>query len=161
MKHSLESPSVPMTAMPLGTSGSSISERITRNAPPSAHEKDVRPWSILPGSIGWDPTVDQSPIRKARGCSAGFGMQASCAIGVGIEDGSGNDPSFDDLVMLDSPMVGHHHRLDLLRHDRRVRLFAGEPRDRLLGSPGRDDPELHTLRHASPENRGADESGNT
>src|SRR6185503_6565597 len=80
MKHSLESPSVPMTAMPLGTSGSSISERITRNAPPSAHEKDVRPWSILPGSIGWDPTVDQSPIRKARGCSAGFGMEASCAI---------------------------------------------------------------------------------
>src|ERR1044071_1652948 len=108
MKHSLESPSVPMTAMPLGTSGSSISERITRNAPPSAHEKDVRPWSILPGSIGWDPTVDQSPIRKARGYSAGFEMQASFSIEIIIYHPPPPDTSFDNLVMLDSPMVGHH-----------------------------------------------------
>src|SRR4051794_4743310 len=43
MEQSLASTSVPKIAMPLGASGSAISERITMKAPPSDHAKLVRP----------------------------------------------------------------------------------------------------------------------
>src|SRR5438105_4279331 len=78
--HSLASTSVPSIAIPLGISGSSISERMTRNAPPSSQAKLVRPRRTLPGSRGCEPSVLHSPTRKLSGTKAGFGMAASCPI---------------------------------------------------------------------------------
>src|ERR1044071_9941521 len=62
--------------MVLGKRGSSISERITRNAPPSSHSKDVCPCSTAPGRRPCVPVVFQFPINTLKGCSAGLGKDA-------------------------------------------------------------------------------------
>src|ERR1051326_1236091 len=77
MKYSPAESSLPMMAMPLGISGSSISECMIRKAPPSSHSKEVRPWNVVPGTRGCVPTVLHLPINALNGLSAGLGIDAS------------------------------------------------------------------------------------
>src|SRR5215207_1019189 len=77
MKCSPTASSLPMIAMPLGMPGSSISDRMIRNAPPSIHSNEVRPCSVTLGMPGCDPVVVHSPMSTPKGSSAGFGIEAS------------------------------------------------------------------------------------
>src|SRR6266704_5901756 len=69
--------SLPKIATPLGISGSSISERIMRNAPSSIHSNVALPWSVFAGRYGCVPTVSQRPTNPSSALSARLGFRAS------------------------------------------------------------------------------------
>jgi len=68
--------SLAKTATPSGKSSWSVCDRISRNAPHSAHSKRVLPGRGSSGKTGWVPVVAHSPTRKASGCSAGLRRHA-------------------------------------------------------------------------------------
>jgi len=71
-------------AMALGIPGSSISECIIKNAPPSTHSNVLWPWNVVPGMRGWVPTVFHLPTKALKGLrAASMSLQARSIVSKG------------------------------------------------------------------------------